>query len=46
MSRNPAGDYEILSKLGQGSFGVVFKCRHKKTKQIYVLKTIDTTRMN
>ena len=30
--------YEILNKLGQGSFGVVFKVRRKDNRQVYVLK--------
>ena len=30
--------YAILNKLGQGSFGVVFKVQRKDNKQKYVLK--------
>ena len=30
--------YDILNKLGQGSFGVVFKVQRKDDKQKYVLK--------
>jgi len=35
-------DYETLGKLGQGSFGVVYKVRRKATGVLYVLKQIDT----
>jgi len=31
-------DYEFLGKLGQGSFGVVHKVRHKQKGGIFVLK--------
>ena len=38
-------EFEKLEKLGQGSFGVVYRVRRKKDKQIYVLKIIDFRRM-
>ena len=38
-------EFEIQTKLGQGSFGVVYRVRRKKDKQIYVLKQIDFSRM-
>ena len=44
MSNKLAG-FERLNKLGQGSFGVVYKVRRKKDRQIYVLKQIDFSRM-
>lgn len=39
-------DYEILSKLGSGSFGVVHKARDKKTNSIVVIKIVDISNMN
>ena len=39
-------DFEIINKLGQGSFGVVYKVRSKKDQRIFVLKQIDTSRMS
>lgn len=30
--------YERLGKIGEGSYGVVFKCRHKETGQIVAIK--------
>ncbi|CAG9334660.1 unnamed protein product [Blepharisma stoltei] len=33
-------DYEILNKLGQGSFGTVYKVRRKSDRSIYVMKSI------
>ena len=39
-------DFEEICKLGEGSFGTWFKVRHRKTKDIYVLKKINTVGMN
>ena len=40
MASEPASikDYEIVSKLGSGSFGVVYKIKRKKDNQLFVLK--------
>jgi len=32
--------YEIISKLGKGAYGVVWKAMDKKTKQIIALKKV------
>ena len=32
--------FEIIDKIGEGSFGKVFKARHKISKKIYALKKI------
>lgn len=39
-------DYELLSKLGSGSFGVVHKARDKKNNTICVVKIVDISNMN
>lgn len=38
-------EFEIKEKLGQGSFGVVYRVVRKKDRQVYVLKQIDFSRM-
>lgn len=30
--------YERVSKIGEGAYGVVFKCRHRETGQIVAIK--------
>lgn len=30
--------YERVSKIGEGAYGVVFKCRHRETSQIVAIK--------
>lgn len=46
MSKSKLEDFEIIGKLGQGSFGVVYKVKRKSNKEIYVLKQIDLSRMS
>ena len=51
-TQNPASsisstkDYEFLNKLGQGSFGTVYKVRRKADKSTYVIKQINIAQMN
>ena len=33
-------DFELWEELGEGSFGKVFKVKHKKNKKIYAIKQI------
>ena len=30
--------YEKLSKIGEGAYGLVFKCRHRETGQVVAIK--------
>jgi cyclin-dependent kinase 10 len=39
-------DYEMLTKLGEGSFGIVHKARDKKTNTIVVIKIVNISNMN
>jgi NIMA (never in mitosis gene a)-related kinase len=40
MSRSKLADFEILSRLGSGSFGIVYKARRTLDDQIYVIKNV------
>jgi serine/threonine protein kinase len=46
MAQERLTDFEEICKIGEGSFGSVFKVRHRKTKDIYVLKKISTIGMS
>ena len=38
---SPLADYDAICKLGEGTFGKVFKVRHKQTKIVYAMKQIS-----
>lgn len=38
-------DFEELKQIGEGSFGSVFKVKHRKSGDIYVLKKVSTVGM-
>ena len=40
LNRPPEKVFEILSKLGQGSYGSVFKAEHKESKDVFAIKQI------
>lgn len=40
------GDYTLISKLGEGQFGIVYKAVHQKTKEVYAVKTILKNSIN
>lgn len=41
MHGNTLEQFEILEKIGEGTFGKVFKARHRTSQKIYALKKVD-----
>ena len=46
LLKSSSKDFEVLNKLGQGSFGTVFKVRRKADKNFYVMKSINISQMD
>lgn len=42
---NSLKDFQTLSKLGQGAYGIVYKVKSRLNQQIYVIKRIDLTNL-
>ncbi|KAJ1462190.1 kinase-like domain-containing protein, partial [Pelagophyceae sp. CCMP2097] len=42
----PIQDFEVLSKLGAGAFGTVFKVRRKEDGKIYAMKRVDISKLS
>lgn len=40
VDQNPNDYYELLGEIGRGSYGVVYKAKHKVTKEIRAIKQI------
>ena len=46
INSKPEDNYKIISKLGKGSFGSVYKVKHKITGEIRAMKIIKNTSIN
>jgi serine/threonine kinase 3 len=42
LTRQPEEVFDILSKLGEGSYGSVYKARHKESNQILAIKQVSS----
>ena len=43
LTRQPEEVFDILCKLGEGSYGSVFKALHKESRQILAIKQVRFT---
>ena len=39
-------EYEIITRLGAGSFGIVYRAKLKKTNEMFVIKEIQMAKMD
>ena len=44
--KNRIRNFDIQTKLGSGSYGVIYKAINKTTKEVCVLKQISLSRLN
>jgi len=40
FSKDPTQVFDVLEKLGEGSYGAVLKARHKASGKIYAVKSV------
>ena len=45
-SQSSSSDFEVLSRLGSGSFGIVFKVRRETDNNIYVMKCVRISELS
>ena len=43
LTRQPEEVFDILCKLGEGSYGSVYKALHKESKQVLAIKQVRRT---
>ena len=46
FSKSTMADFEIISELGKGSFGYVYKVRRRTDSKIYALKKVAFSKLN
>ncbi len=46
MKPSKMSDFTIMRKIGEGSYGKVYKVKTKKDNQVYALKTINISKMD
>jgi serine/threonine protein kinase len=44
--KDPAGIFELLEVVGNGTYGQVYKGRHTKTSQLAAIKVMDVTEVS